>query len=217
MSRYANNDFDHMTAKDSGFSLLETMVALAILSIASLALFQSTGSMLRMSDRTVKVGESIIDRALTRRHLEALVNQLVPSWEHGEEPAFMGDEEQFSGISRMAFNADQVGFSHFLIRLEPDSNSQLTLSLQLDDDVSSLQFGVSNGARFNYLTPTNKWIAIWPPNIQEEKFGEKDFLAQYNLKLPEAIRLIDSNRDIIWVIPVPDAQNVPDTIDFETF
>jgi len=210
-----------MTPNDSGFSLLETMIALAILSIASLVLFQSTGSMLRMSDRSVKVGENIIDHALRRGHVETLVTQLVPSWSHGEEPAFIGDEDQFSGISRMISQANKSHFSHFTLQLDGDSDGKLKLNLQLNDEVWSLQAGVLEGSKFNYLTPTNVWVSKWPPDTKHQKYrkvGDKDFLAQYDLKLPTAIRLVDSEGRIVWVIPIPDSQNIPEkVVDFETF
>ena len=53
--------------QDRGFSLLETLFALVIMSFASLALFQSTSAMLSLSDRAVSAAERTLDGALDRR------------------------------------------------------------------------------------------------------------------------------------------------------
>lgn len=195
---------------ETGFSLLETLIALAIMSLASLALFQSSTSMLRTSDRAVEVGEDIIDRALTRHHIQILIAQLVPAWLGTDEQVFIGNGREFSGMSRALFDVGGGGVAPFNLRLENDTQDKMKLVYRLGDQIWDVQSNLPASSNFQYMTPTYDWISIWPPkpaNSFTRGETESESLELYNLKLPYAIQLLDQDDLVIWISKVPDFQN----------
>lgn len=198
------------SSMEAGFSLLETLIALAIMSLASLSLFQSSSSLLRTSDRAIKVGEGLVNRAVSRHQIATLIAQLVPAWEDGAEVKFVGTKNEFSGMSREIFDLEGAGVKPFEIRLEQDSRDRMKLVYQIGNQNWDIQTGLPVDLKFQYLTPANTWVAEWPP--KENRFysrrdTEDDLLYLFDLKLPHAIQLSDKNNQIIWISKVPDTQN----------
>lgn len=198
------------SSMEAGFSLLETLIALAIMSLASLALFQGSSSLLRTSDRATKVGESFVDRAVSRHQVMSLIAQLVPAWQESYEVEFVGTKDEFSGMSRGSFDIEGVGVKPFKIRLEQDNEDYMKLVYQINNQVWDIQWGIPVKSKFQYLTPTNSWISVWPPKknrFYARRDLEDESLDLYDLKLPSAIQLSDQKGQIIWISNVPDSQN----------
>ena len=163
----------------SGFSLLETLFALVIMSFASLALFQSTSAMLSLSDRAVSAAERTLDGALDRRALGSLLGHLVPHWPEAPDTAFTGSPTQLRGVSSAGLS-DAAGHMPFILRLETqDISAGSALSLQYqnintelrrfgggdDEDAPlwTLSQNIAPDARFSYLGVDNQWYGHWPP------------------------------------------------------
>lgn len=201
---------DKYSLIEAGFSLLETLIALAIMSLASLALFQSSSSLIRTSDQATKVGEGFVDRAVSRHQIMSLIAQLVPAWQDTDEVEFVGTDNEFSGMSRALFALERAGVKPFQIRLEEDNLNNIKLVYQLNDQIWDIQRGLPANSKFQYQTPTNNWISVWPPKknrFYARRNFDDDSLDLYDLKLPTAIQLTDKNGQIIWISDVPDSQN----------
>lgn len=152
-----------------GFSLLETLFALVIMSFASMALFQSTSAMLSLSDRAVAAAERSVDRALDRRALGDVLKSLVPHWPEQEGTAFTGDPTRLRGVSSAALS-DTLGLQPFVMQLVRDDTrlGQYRLGYQNvneDDDAPlwTLSDALPPDARFSYLGVDNRWYQNWPP------------------------------------------------------
>ena len=83
-------DVDISPSSEAGFSLLEVLIALAIMSLTSLALFQSMSRMLYISDRAIDVSEQSLENAVSNLTIRQLVDGLVPSWSIKPEDSFLG-------------------------------------------------------------------------------------------------------------------------------
>lgn len=152
-----------------GFSLLETLFALVIMSFASMALFQSTSAMLSLSDRAVAAAERSVDRALDRRALGDVLKSLVPHWPEQADTAFIAGPTELRGVSSAALS-DRTGLNAFVMRLVRDDTrlDQYRLRYQNLNDVDdaplwTLSEGLPSDTRFSYLGLDNRWYQNWPP------------------------------------------------------
>ncbi|WP_371396369.1 type II secretion system protein J [Fretibacter rubidus] len=158
----------HIIDTQSGFSLLETLFALVIMSFASMALFQSTSAMLSLSDRAVGAAERSLDRALDRRALGGVLQSLVPHWPEQAGTAFTGSPTRLRGVSSAALS-ETPGLNGFVVALERDNarlgQMQLRYQNQTEGDAPlwTLMGGLPNDARFSYLGLDNQWYQNWPP------------------------------------------------------
>jgi len=166
---------------EHGFSLMETLVALIIMSMASLALFQSTSSMLSLSDRAVRAGEDAVDQVLDRHAILVVLNSLVPNWPESSNEAFIGDEKVMQGFSSAALS-NQIGLNQFTLRLVPSASQEGNYDLtyvnahdprqtnelgpqQLKDKIDNwtLWSNVGVNASFAYQGLDGRWYQKWPP------------------------------------------------------
>jgi len=176
---------------DSGFSLLEMLIALAIMSLTSLALFQSIGTMLNVSDRAVRVSERTLEMAITRESMSQLVDGLVEDKDPLPERSLLGKPLSFSGVSANAIHSD--GFENASFKVSLDSGEQSTKSLVYGTGAQSwvLETGLPPGSYFEYLGRDNTWYKQWPQAEQPALIPNVDDILDelVILKLPRAIRL----------------------------
>ena len=202
-----------------GFSLLETLVALVILSTASLALFQGTATMLRVSDSSLRIGDRVLEGAIERKSLEHLIDGLVPNWRANEENAFKGDGRAFSGMSTQVLTSIDQTIAPFYLSLiaDPEEVSEANIMLVYREGQQELilQRQLPLETRFEYLGVDQKWYDIWPPETRPERgFFEYDELFS-DLALPEAIRMSSGDVETeggnitYWVISVSRYKHKP--------
>lgn len=206
---------------EQGFSLLETLIALAIMSIASLALFQSTATMLSVSDRAVKTSERVLDGALNRRAMTGLLSGLVPAWPEDGARSFKGTASRLEGLSAESLSwqneALGSGLSHFSLTLsgEAQNNTQPlnAWSLRYEDLTSNgnsrtrdegwvLDAGLPANTRFRYLGLDGTWRANWPPPTPPATPYFNDALFITTSPLPEAVKLETGQGVVLAIVAV---------------
>ena len=207
-----------MTQTDSqaGFSLLETLFALAIMSLASVALFQSTSSMLALSDRAVAAGERAVNSGLDRLAVNGVIDGLLPHWPHESESTFTGTARQLKGLTTGTLNTDIS---------RPETVTLSFASGESGDDILfyrsaaapqgwALMSGLPQGARFEYMGIDHNWYAAWPPEVTPSRGYFNEEALQSTPALPAAIRA-RSGDFILWTSRVSKAVILPDTLDLE--
>lgn len=200
----------------SGFSLLETLFALAIMSLASVALFQSTSSMLSLSDRAVKAGERTVSSGLDRLAVRELIDGLLPPWPYETDRIFIGEPAQFRGQSTAPLSANNTGAEIVTLSLI----SQATGGLRLDYSSAKAPEGwtimsaLPDGTRFEYMGIDHQWYSKWPPQDKPGRgfFNEDELLPLP--ALPQAIRLRAEGR-VLLSARVSRAVRLPDRFDPE--
>lgn len=218
MSLQYRPDIDGLP-NELGFSLLETLVALVILSTASLALFQGTVTMLRVSDSSLRIGDRVLEGAIERKSLEQLIDGLVPNWREDEKNAFKGGDKEFSGISTQVLTSLDQTIAPFYLSLISDleaaGDANVMLVYREGQQELILQRQLPVQTRFEYLGVDQKWYDIWPPETPPSRgFFEYDELFS-DLTLPEAIRMssvgVDTDGDSVthWVISVSRYKHKP--------
>lgn len=205
-------------SRDAGFSLLETLFALAIMSLASVALFQSTSSMLRLSDRAVKAGERTINSALDRLAVKRLLGAIMPSWPNSDEVVFTGDGRKLTALSGAPLSVAPTGPHPIFLTLSDNGNGTQSLlySTPRDNpeaqDVWPLMEGLSASTRFEYMGVDQNWYRDWPPSTKPNRgfFSDAELLPAK--ALPEAVRLRDQDVIIISA-PISQTSVLPPRID----
>ena len=120
MSSYIKPQENKKTAKENGFTLLETLMALAIMSIISLALFQSLGQMLAVSDRATRIGNESLDQFANDAGYKDFISDIIGTWTPQDPFIFKGNEQQMSGLAVSPLIVDeQTGAQSFQLFLRP--------------------------------------------------------------------------------------------------
>ncbi len=191
-------------SREAGFSLLETLFALAIMSIASVALFQSTASMLRLSDRAVKAGERTVNGALDRLAVTRLLGAIMPNWPDLEDISFTGESRRLSALSATPISTETSGPQPFTLSFIQAENGTHTLIYvagalleETGEDKDKVAWplikGLSAGARFEYMGVDQNWYGEWPPDTKPTRGYFNDAELMPAKTIPEAVRLRDQD------------------------
>ena len=184
--------------------MLETLIALAIMSVASLALFQSTANMLSLSDRAVSLAERTVDDAVARRVFRTSVDNLTPSWPEYPEQNFQGDAYTVSGVSDAVPRSKGETLAMFSWHLRTDGPNQITLVMDAKSEHWDIYKFRAQSASFSYLGVDENWYDIWPPKDVPSN-GFFDDVKQLDMpQFPLAIRLTAHTdaKDIVWIAPI---------------
>lgn len=181
--------------KEAGFSLFEVLIALAIMSVISLALFQSTTQLLSVSEKSVNVTGKTIDVFVLNETFQSLVIGIVPAWDEDEDNIFKGNEDQFSGLVAGSALLQQGGVKRFSANVSSLNNSQNKSFIDFEFDGAPLLSQTVEGMayQFSYLGWDQKWYNFWPPEEIPSTGFEGDNLFLEMPQLPEAIRLSSQN------------------------
>jgi len=189
---------------EQGFTLLETLMALAMMSIISLALFQSLGQMLAVSDRAVRIGNNAFDQFSNDAGYRDFVGDIIGTWTQIDPFIFKGNGQQISGLAVSPLIVDQqTGAQNFTLSLEslPEQNNlppQFRLILE-SPGLSPNSVGLrpkpilavfeGQSPRFVYLSYDETPRTLWPP----ETVPSPGILTDHNFmdipRLPHAIGL----------------------------
>lgn len=192
---------------------METLLALAIMSVASLALFQSTATLLRLSERTTNAALRSQDEAVLQQSFAGLVGGLVPAWPKDKKNVFNGTSAGFSGLTRKPFHTLEIGLSPFSLSLENDGRESL-LVYRSGKTEWILQTFPGADAQFLYLGVDNLWRKSWPPEATPEagKFSDAQYFDPP--AFPLAIQLQTANTEVVWIAYVNYRDELPDLEDF---
>lgn len=204
---------DNIADGEAGFSLLEMLIALSIMSLTSLALFQSIGAMLNISDRAVDVSERKLDKMIVREAMEQLVDGLITDWEDRPEESFIGKPLSFSGVSANAVHTDSNNNATFKVSLQRGNQETQSLFYEAETGDWVIETGLSGGVYFEYLGRENTWHRKWPPD-KKPTLETQDALRELSvLHLPLAIRLKAQSGRQQFIYVVGRHQSLPDRLD----
>lgn len=185
----------------AGFTLLETLIALAILSIASLALMQSTISTLRSSERAIEIAELSVERNIQRQSFRQLLHGMVMDWSRDDEARFQGAELGMNALSSALTEDrdDKVRPISILIRNDRGGASILVVENQSERPIA--RFERAN-ARFKYLGKDRALYDMWPPeNIPSSGIRSDDIasdMPEWPLAVILEMRQEDGTTDL-WI------------------
>ncbi len=204
---------NHNEDQCRGFSLMETLLALAIMSVASLALFQSTGTLLRMSERTINAAMQAQDTAVLQKSFNGLVGGLVPAWPKDVEDRFVGNSAGFSGLTRTPFHTLGIGLSKFTLAVQHEARTTALVYRSQDTEWVLRDFA-SAQAEFSYLAADNVWYSSWPLDTtpKTSNFDDESFYDPPTFPLAIKLRVKSeaTGLDLAWIALVGERDELPD-------
>lgn len=190
----------HLRGQDAaGFTLLETLVALAILSVSALLIFQFVGQQYAVTSRVERISSDTISRAMERERFASVVRGLTPGWPDQADEVFTGTPARFAGLTSGQLESVAPGLSKVslqIVRAATGPASQLVYRSPEADFVIA-QF--AQPASFSYLAPNGAWVEEWPEKSMSDA-GVYDDSGNYRIPrpLPAAVRIrVDGQPD--WV------------------
>jgi len=162
-------------ASRSGFTLMEMLVTLVLVSMTTMLMFQMLGSY-RIARERVQAQSGVIDRqSLFNGWLRASVQGLFI--DHGL--TFAGNETAFEGTTLNALYALEA--TPTLVRWEVDTSDGVVRLVYFEDGRERWRYPLAGtvSARFAYLDEEGTRHEAWPP-----KLGKQDAL------LPSTILLL---------------------------
>lgn len=190
-----------MEYKDKGFTLLEVLVALAILSLTTVALFQSIGSHLAISERINKSSEAAIYDIITRATLSDIISNTVTVWDVNQA-SIHGNRSKFTGKTAYGVKEQFVPF-----KLEIVDHANGKKLVYVTESVEwNVAMVLSENAKFIYLSKRGGMFDEWPQeNIKA--------LDGFNNELPLAIYIKDEVK--VFTILTPNKfRHLPLVLDF---
>lgn len=199
----------------AGFSLLEVLVALAIMSVASLGLFQSLSSMLEVSNKSVRYTEDTLNNAIIDRTLSKLIRGLVTEWPDGPDSPFKGSELEFEGLSTRAIEETDFAMTAFTLQLRSDQEGRLNLVYSSAEREIYLARDLPDSSHFLYRYRNESWSDVWPLPPSRDTTELEELLPYENKALPAAIALKSSGAAIEWIYRVDQYRYLPDRLELD--
>ncbi|MCA8903697.1 MAG: prepilin-type N-terminal cleavage/methylation domain-containing protein [Rhodobiaceae bacterium] len=145
---------------DSGFSLIEVLVALAITSVIAMLVFSSLTGQLRQADAVRSSTEKLFQNESARRLLDAIVSQTVPAWADEPDKAFQGTPQEVYAVAAVSLFETTPKLQKYSLSL---TNRGLSSVLTVRTDEGSWEMGgISENAEFRFLGNDGAWYANWP-------------------------------------------------------
>lgn len=211
-------------ACEAGFSLLEVMVSLVILSLVSLATFQSITTMSALSDRANHAAERSIERTLDYAGFDAIISAAVPKWQGEPGDAMAGNAERLvltTALTRPARSravqseaGDEGAALINRLRLVEIQIEEGYLVIKSEGDALPMSF-VGQEAALSYLGTDRIWYSAWPPERSlpygpEAAKPNDDYQLSGPPQFPLAVRLsLTDGR--IWISRPRQAPELPPT------
>ena len=204
------------TARTAGFTLLETLIALAVMSLVSLVAFQSLSQLGALSTRAGDAAERTVDRALDRAQFVSLLSGVTPAWPEDAANAFRGNARAARGLSVGVPLSETPGLAAFALSIDGDG----ALVLAGDDGPARTLATPAPAARIAYLGTDRLWRESWPPDAPipfgpadaPEGTVRPDHILALPPAVPEAIR-IEFTDGTAWIAPRATDAGLPETSD----
>ncbi len=197
---------DRNTA-EKGFSLVELVAALAIVSLLSLTLFQSTRAWLDLSTRSANAAERAIGEIVMQSVFAEVVGGMINAWPEETDKLFVGVSQGFSGLTRRPAEGAGQGLvlATFDVRPYQDGQALFYETSQSSWPLFTVPTGIEAG--FTYLGADGVWRSTWPPEINPDPDPLNDNTLYTTPQLPLAIRFSAQGgpAPVTWIADIASA------------
>ncbi len=198
-------------SEQRGFSLLELIASLAIVSLVSAALFQSMAAWMRLSARASAAADASLSSIAGQQMFDRIVGGLVFAWPEEETSYFVGASDGFSGLSATPLHGIYPRLAPVRMSIIKAENSQPGRVVYQSENVEWTLRDFSGAAAFSYLGADGAWRATWPPTTNPEP-GPFDDAAYFDVpQLPLAVRasFSDGDETVAWIADIAGDPKIP--------
>ena len=164
----------------NGFTLIEMLVVMILVSITSAVLIQAMGYLFGIQQRAGSEAWNMQGKAMSEDWFRQVVEGLQPDYTDGRN-VFSGADHQFSGLTTNLLAENYGGLGAFSFSLRPDYSGGST-NLVYGNDSIILSMNDTN-AKFVYVDekgePHDSWpppLGIWPQLPSSILIEGKDFV-----------------------------------------
>lgn len=188
--------------KSRGFSLLEALVTLVIVSLVATVLMQSLLYVLGMRERVLRVDREGRTAVLHERWFRDSVGAAIADRPDGRSP-FVGDASVLRFLSLSPLQGQGAWPVEW--RLDEGQGGQRALNYAQGEDAWPVLPPVLGDARFEYLDGRGQWHPGWPLESRPDE------------ALPRAVRLaaLRDGRPLVWWVAVSAGPGLPPTLRFQ--
>ncbi len=201
-----------------GFSLLELIASLAIVSLVSAALFQSMASWMRLSSRASGAAEASLAAIAGQQMFDRIVGGLIFAWPEETARRFVGAADGFSGITTTPLHGLHPQLASASIVVLRPNNATRGRIVYRSDEIEWTLREFDGAAAFSYLGADGAWRESWPPETNPDpgSFGDAAYFD--TPQLPAAIRLSfdDGGNSTVWIADIASDPRIPQRVqDFQ--
>ena len=153
------------SARQRGFTLLEMLVVMILVSLISATLIQAMGYIFDIQQRAGNQTWRMQEKSMSEDWFRQTVEGLQPDDQDGKNK-FMGDDHQFSGLTTNSLTENYGGLSPFSFSLHHDYQSGSTrLAYGAKDDDPAILFWNDEAIKFVYIDAKGDPHDSWPPAL----------------------------------------------------
>lgn len=178
---------------DAGFSLLEVLVALAIMSLTTLALFQSFNQLNAVSDRVVRSTTNSLDSFVEREVFDDVVSGLIAGWEDEGSTDFRGHETAFTSLAALTMASEFAQLSQVTVQLDRGRDQTPVIRYLIGEQTLTYPIPEALSPRLTYLGWDQNWYSDWPLEQAPSTGFFDDAIYAVRPQLPMAIRVIEDD------------------------
>ena len=199
-------------SRQRGFSLLELIASIAIVSLVSAALFQTTGQWLALSNRAAAAAEASLSDIANQKMFDRLVAGVTFAWPEEPDNQFSGGPARFSGLTATTLHAPNPQLSAFSMSLVRNGQA-MAVEYEADGVRWTIRdFGDGSTAAFSYLGADGAWRGTWPPQENPEPGPYDDARYFTTPQTPLAVRLsvVTASGDVeTWIADIASTPFIP--------
>ncbi|MCV6637872.1 prepilin-type N-terminal cleavage/methylation domain-containing protein [Candidatus Albibeggiatoa sp. nov. NOAA] len=189
--------------KKSGFTLLEVLVVLVLVSLISMLLMQGLGFVLQLRTQFVNQIDDLQQGALQEYWFRSSVRSLFPAGKETNH-VFTGDKQSLSGLTMASIHEEAGTPTPFKWALLPQKDKTILyyypdLIKQPKQKWPIMEWFGKEG-QFQYLSADGRWSETWPPTKFEQA-----------TQLPEAILFTAKRRQhkLQWLVSIIGVKEAP--------
>jgi len=193
-----------------GLSVLELMIAMAIMALVSIALSQSMLLWFRLSASASNAAERAIADTIRQEQFQTVVRGLMAAWPDEVDATFTGTPDGFRGLTRFPLHFADPGLEVVFVVIAERDDLQVVNYQGGDAQWDFLTLPGSTELSFSYLGLDGQWRENWPPaEVPLATPGEASPFFEIP-PLPIAIRLtMDSDPPAVWVADIGSEPALP--------
>ena len=196
-------------ARNRGFTLLEMMVVLVIVSLISVLLMQGFSFVMGLQERIRAQLTKVENLELKEQWFRVVTRSLIRE-DNAEEGVFEGDLEHFSGTTLQPLRNDVGLPTKIAWRLVYEGDRTILQYSEGNDDPVTMLVLPNQRQNFKYLATDGEFHDVWPPDevagFSRNRNAESSPLPKGIVMMPES-----GDADLFWYVSISDnTQPLPD-------